>query len=326
MKKLISTILIFIFLALPVYAGTNTHSIDLEQGSSQYLSITDASQTGLDLASTFSIELWTKPETIGVNNPLVNKSNDSGSPTHYGYELILGSDNKVRLRVSKDGTSSAGQFGSYATTDAVYSSAGTWKHIAITCTVGNTPIVYIDGSSVSMTVEASITSGSVENNEEIFKIGYSVPYGRTYDGLIDEVRVWSDVRTSGEISDNYQTELNGDEAGLVGYWKLNNSILDETSNGNDLTNNNSAVFSTDVPFAGGASDTCTYGGTGNWDVLESDNCYISSDVYVNGSLNIIGSSTGAFNCNASISFNDLNLGTSQTTINYGPSCLFNNRN
>ena len=45
-------------------------------------------------------------------------------------------------------------------------------------------------------------------------------------------------------------ELDGDEAGLVGYWKLNNSLLDETSNDNDLTNNNSATFSTDVPFSG----------------------------------------------------------------------------
>jgi len=44
--------------------------------------------------------------------------------------------------------------------------------------------------------------------------------------------------------------LIGTETGLKGYWKLNDSLLDETTNNNDLTNVNSAVFSTDVPFGG----------------------------------------------------------------------------
>ncbi|MCF7836026.1 MAG: hypothetical protein K9M15_02800, partial [Candidatus Marinimicrobia bacterium] len=60
---------------------------------------------------------------------------------------------------------------------------------------------------------------------------------------------WSDVRTAQEIADNWNTELNGDEENLVAYYKLNNSLLDETSNDNDLTNNNSCPFSTDVPWA-----------------------------------------------------------------------------
>ena len=53
-------------------------------------------------------------------------------------------------------------------------------------------------------------------------------------------------------------ELNGDEAGLVGYWKLNNSLLDETSNNNDLTNNNSATFSTTVAPIGGTIGLDTF--------------------------------------------------------------------
>jgi hypothetical protein len=44
--------------------------------------------------------------------------------------------------------------------------------------------------------------------------------------------------------------LNGNEFGLVGYWKLNNGLTDQTANGNTLTNNGSAVFSASTPFSG----------------------------------------------------------------------------
>jgi hypothetical protein len=73
------------------------------------------------------------------------------------------------------------------------------------------------------------------------------------DGLMDEVRVWNDVRTAQEISDNYEKEISGGSANLQGYWKLNNNYTDETSNGNDLTASGSPVFSTDVPFVGTAA-------------------------------------------------------------------------
>ena len=67
------------------------------------------------------------------------------------------------------------------------------------------------------------------------------------DGHFDELRIWTDIRTAQEISDNYQTELVGNEANLVGYWKFNNDLTDETSNSYDLTGVNSPTFSTDIP-------------------------------------------------------------------------------
>ena len=76
-----------------------------------------------------------------------------------------------------------------------------------------------------------------------------------------------------------------------------------------------ATYTADTP-----SDTCTYGGTGNWNVLESDNCYIGSDVYVNGDLNLIGSTTGKFYCNAQISATGYNFGSDKNTLDLGTSC------
>ena len=71
MKKLLNKILALALLVclIPnnVLASANTHSTDLESGSSQYWSITDASQTGLDITGDFSIEGWVKLESLNIS-------------------------------------------------------------------------------------------------------------------------------------------------------------------------------------------------------------------------------------------------------------------
>ena len=60
---------------------------------------------------------------------------------------------------------------------------------------------------------------------------------RAFHGLIDEVRVWNIVRTESEIRANMNRTLQGDEPGLVGYWRLDEgrgqAILDSSVHGND---------------------------------------------------------------------------------------------
>jgi hypothetical protein len=104
---------------------------------------------------------------------------------------------------------------------------------------------YVNGSSVGTDSTGSLTS--TFDNTAPFMIGsFNAGALGYFDGLVDDVRVWNTVRTAQQIADNKDTELNGNESGLVGYWKLNNSLADNTSNGNTLTNNNSATFVTDT--------------------------------------------------------------------------------
>ena len=233
----------------------NTHSIDLELSSSQYLSITDAAQTGLDITTDFSVEAWIKleqlPSVSGTIFTIVSK--DDGSATNgRGYIMFINTDDKLYLDWIKSSTANLNR----RVSDAVIVSSGevgTWIHVAGTADISvPSGVLYKDGSSVAST-QAFSQSTTIEANAEDFYIGAwtnNTGVYRFFDGLIDEVRIWNDIRTATEILDNYQTELVGDEANLQGYWKLNNSLLDETANNNDLTNNNSAVFSTDVPFVG----------------------------------------------------------------------------
>ena len=245
MKKLftIFCIIIGVFLIVTPALAVNTHSIDLESGSSQYLSITDAAQTGLDITGDISVEAWIKRESIGVSMYLISKfGNATGN--WRTYALNITSDNFLEFNYNQDGT---GGGWTQERADVAITSTD-WQHVAATADVSaKTVILYVDGSAVASTQLAS-NATSIHDNAMAVHIGAADTGSASFDGLMDEVRVWNDIRTAGEISDNYQQEISGGSAGLAGYWQVNNDLLDETANNNDLTNNNSAVFSTDVPF------------------------------------------------------------------------------
>ena len=222
----------------------NTYSLELESSSSQYASITDAAQTGLDITGDLSLECWVKLESISVTPiGLISKM---GSPGNYSFRVDMNKSNIYTL-ISDNGSS-------FGTVNMPYAaSTGVWFHIAYTYKASTGAVnLYINGSS-----EGSGTNSktSIFNGNGDFVVGASS--NRYFDGLIDEVRVWNTERTATEIQDNYDKELIGTESNLQGYWRFNNDYTDETSNGNDLTAVNSPTFSTDVPFVGGSTNNST---------------------------------------------------------------------
>lgn len=235
------------FLAIPLVQAANTHSVDLESGSGQYFSITDAAQTDLDLSSDFTLETWIKLESVPTSGnyySIIGKWDDTGNNRQYvlNYENNSGVG-ALRIYTSSDGTNNENDAVSYTL------STGTWYHVAITKS-GTSATFYINGSSIG---SVSFSNGAIYNGGAHFTVGaidVQATARQLFDGLIDDVRVWNVARSAQEVADDMDTELNGNEVGLVGYWKFNNSLADLSANGNTLTNNGSAVFSTDTGFAG----------------------------------------------------------------------------
>ena len=62
---------------------------------------------------------------------------------------------------------------------------------------------------------------------------------RFFQGSIDEVRLWNVARSDADIKANMTKKLIGNESGLVGYWRFDETsgtlMNDETSNNNDGT-------------------------------------------------------------------------------------------
>jgi hypothetical protein len=123
---------------------------------------------------------------------------------------------------------------------------GVWTHVACTVDVSSATFTfYVDGASVAHTVTNSAAT-AIGVNVGLFDVSSDTD---PFNGKIDDFRIWSDIRTSGEISANYNKELTGSEANLEGYYKFNNDLLDSTSNGNDLTNNGATDFDLDPAFS-----------------------------------------------------------------------------
>jgi hypothetical protein len=60
-------------------------------------------------------------------------------------------------------------------------------------------------------------------------MGCNPPYFGCFNGLFDELRVWSVARTADEIMANYDKGVVGNEAGLVGYWKFDDAAGSPTA-------------------------------------------------------------------------------------------------
>ncbi len=233
----------------------NTHSLDLELSSSQYAHHADAAE--FDITGDISIEAWIKleqlPSTAGSIFSIVNKY-DSVSGSYRSYLFVIGTDDKLAFTFAQALDGSANTTG---TCDTAFGAGdvGVWRHVAVTVDVSaSTFTFYIDGVAKNTTYTAQLGT-SIVNSTAPFMVGARTntvnPEG-FFDGLIDEVRLWSDIRTIEEIVANWKTELVGNEANLSAYYKFNNDANDGTASGNNLTLVGTPVYSTSVPFGGGA--------------------------------------------------------------------------
>ncbi len=185
-------------------AQQGSHSIDFERDDSEYASITDASQTGLECLSAFSIGGWFKFETHpSAHVNLIGKLDTPGS-LQDGYRLGC-RYHDVRFYI--DGAS-------YETSGNVVSSTGTWYHIVITHD-GTTVRLYIDGSEVTDNDFPVTTSNFPSDVSADFNIG-AINSGASYhyDGKADEVFVFSRALSAADVEDIADNGIQDPVSGL----------------------------------------------------------------------------------------------------------------
>jgi hypothetical protein len=114
-------------------------------------------------------------------------------------------------------------------------SLNTWYHIAATYD-GTSQKLYINGELIK---ELSISDTAILTNTNSLMIGTSPEYlDRTFNGTIEEVRIWNTPLDSVQIRKNIYRTLTGLESGLVGYWQFNDGtdiILSDIIGGNQGT-------------------------------------------------------------------------------------------
>jgi hypothetical protein len=215
-----------------------------------------------DFGADFTIEFW------------MQSTQTDGSGTHWwsGMGLV---DGEISGQVEDFGTSLAGgkvRFGTGGTSsDTTIETPqvvadGLWHHVAAVREQDTGTLrIYIDAVEV-----ASIAGATMDPLEapEMLHFGSLLSGNNFYQGVLDEVRVWNVARTADEIRTAMHTTLDGDEAGLLAYWQLNEGsglIAGDVSGGHDgtlINMDDTDWIASTAPVGGGESFTETVSDTG----------------------------------------------------------------
>ena len=189
---------------------------------------------GINITDSLTIEAWIYPTGWGPNFSV-------------GYGTILDKEeftlvlikgvygiNCLGIKMNHQGSPS-----SLTTTPDSSVSLNGWHHVAVSYGYEDSTIkIYINGVEQSLAFNPAPAGKIVDNLNSDLSLGFYQNFGYSFDGIIDEVRLWKVVRTSQEINANMASYLSGNEAGLAGYWKMNegsgDSIFDNSVNSNNV--------------------------------------------------------------------------------------------
>ena len=205
-------------------------------GNGSFVEINDSES--LDkITEQVTVSAWIKPTSYPNNyvRIIFRSDEEKQNNRQRSYILAIRSDGKLKI------TSSPKNKG-YA---SLYSDPGLiklnrWTHIA----------GVIDGRKdyMKIFIDGNVVGHRHFNRQQSFvscrlplRIGVThIPdqvQNTSFIGVIDEVRVWNTPRTEAEIRADMNRQLNGDEHGLVGYWKFDEekkgNIFDSSPNNND---------------------------------------------------------------------------------------------
>lgn len=151
----------------------------------------------LDDLDTITIAAWIKPNTQGENNGgrILDKS-----PVNNDFLLTHNINDGFHFEARRwDGVEGAWNSASNII------SYGAWQHVVVTydySSTANDPIYYFNGTMVS-SAESTAPSGSVASEPGEIFIGNNDSGTRTFDGLIDDVRIYNRVLSEEEVMQIY---------------------------------------------------------------------------------------------------------------------------
>ncbi len=205
-------------------------------GNGSFVEIGDSESLN-NITDQVTVSAWIKPTSFPNNYVRIVFRSDEQKQNYRqrSYILVIRSDGKLKI-------SSSPEDGGYA---SLYSPPGliklnTWTHIA--------GVIDAKKDYMKIFVNGHEFGHRHYNGKDRFvKCRLPLRIGVThikdqvqttsFIGQIDEVRIWNIARTEDEISADMNKQLNGDEPGLVGYWKFDEEtegkIVDTSPNKNN---------------------------------------------------------------------------------------------
>ncbi len=272
----------------------------------------------------FTMEAWINPNvTTGVRS-IIRKTGDYNFYINAGSLVVELWDDGTTVRRDISGPGGI--------------TVGAWTHVAFTWD-GTTGLFFVDGVQTAGVVTGPFTTIGVAD----LNIGDSQSFpGQVFDGSIDEVRIWTCVKSQADILADMSVTHTGAEAGLVLYYDFEDgagtNLTDLSTNGNDATLTNGPLWVAGIatagsPSFGGCAPSNNYywvGGPGNWS--DAANHWANASGGVPGSAPVPASGDNAiFDDNSGLALAtdvvNIDVALEMDTINYSTMSnpfIFNN--
>ncbi len=167
-------------------------------GNNDYVDVPDSAS--MDITGNITIEAWAKPNKLGIHQALVDKHN---YPSNYGYGIgmWLNNNNKVEVEVGN------GYSGTGTSTSLTTLEEGKWYHIVFAADTVKGRI-YLNGIDEPPQDQAIKVYQNAPVGVYIGKAHSTFRYiqpvvPNTFNGTIDEVRIYNRALSADEISDLY---------------------------------------------------------------------------------------------------------------------------
>ena len=207
-----------------ISVSTNPYAVDLD-GTNDYLT---TNSSILNDISKYTVSFWINPDSLTSNIPVsLVGQNDA-------FEIFIKNGDTLTFWNSISGGVDYSLIGILST--------GNWTHLAITGdSVKGEVKIYANG--VLKTTLNHVTSTNYGNSTYNVTVGGYVQdstNGGFFDGKLDEISIWNEVKTAEEISTLQTARLTGEESGLLAYWSMDegtgNSVENKVSRSDVNTN------------------------------------------------------------------------------------------
>jgi len=233
---------------------TDSKSFDFD-GTNDYLDFASGNMSG-DLETNGSVSMWVKLDSMSANGFLFQLQAEEGTDD----QIILLWNNGsavIRGNVKFGGTSNTVDSGAGLEND------GNWHHVVFTWFSGDTRTaannitrLYIDGSETNNDAIGN-TWGSDAAPAFTVLGRNNIQSNAYFNGHMNDIAIFSDTLTSGEVTAIYNEGAPKDESdhsGLHAYYTMeaytdgDTTVADDSGNSRDLRINNSTnIDSTDTP-------------------------------------------------------------------------------
>ncbi|MCV9387111.1 MBG domain-containing protein [Reichenbachiella ulvae] len=192
---------------------TSDYALEFAKGNQQVVAGEDAA---FNYDQGFTVEAWVNaPFNIANSNGMVSYGTASASDLEIYVQGTTG-----YLTIVFNRTTSPQTYFQYPKPPS-----NRWTHIAVSYDGGTSGVkVYYDGVEQSNVFTHNPGGSLIKNTGSTLNIGRVLAWGDgndSFEGKMDEVRIWNDVRTASEISSQMNAALTGAETGLQTYYNFN---------------------------------------------------------------------------------------------------------